>query len=235
MAAEAFAFSHDTSPRQGRPTEPEPAVGGAVESGHETIIEKILCELTVGDYREVTELFEDANLMVPEIRISPTSGQMNDEVFGFMIDHWRALRGRRQVPLACDLDPLDLRPALGYLTLLDVLDQGRDFRYRLYGSEVVTHTGYDLTGKLFSEINEVDSVGQVVPIFFMAVCRHIVANGEPIFTIHQPRETTTKYHWHRLALPLANQRGEIIRILNCVRPSDIETSRYDQPLRGSPM
>lgn len=211
------------------------ATGDPAGAANETAITAVLDDLLAGGRREVRALFDNARLAEPEILVSPTPEQMGHRVFGFLIEHWRRIGGADGVPLAVDLDPLDLRPALGYLTLLDVLDQGHDFRYRLYGSEVVTHTGFDLTGKRFSEISDADIDSGAIPIFFMAIYRYILATGRPVFTVHQPRETVTKYHWHRLALPLANQQGEIVRILNCVRPSDIESSRFDQPLRGSRM
>ena len=40
-----------------------------------------------------------------------------------------------------DFDPVELRPWLGRIILLDVVDGGRDFHYRLFGAELVERTG----------------------------------------------------------------------------------------------
>ena len=50
-------------------------------------------------------------------------------------------------------DPFALRPWLGHLILLDVIDGGKDFRYRLHGTWLVELFGADLTGKHLSELD----------------------------------------------------------------------------------
>ena len=56
------------------------------------------------------------------------------------------------MPSRAMFDPFALRPWLGRLILLDVIDGGEDFRYRLHGTWLVELFGRDLTGKRLSEL-----------------------------------------------------------------------------------
>jgi hypothetical protein len=47
---------------------------------------------------------------------------------------------------------LDLGPWLGNLMLLDVVGDGREFRYRVYGSILAQYYGHDLTGKTTEDV-----------------------------------------------------------------------------------
>src|SRR5690606_40981648 len=47
-----------------------------------------------------------------------------------------AKRGDRIMPARADMDPLELRDYLGWIVIVDVLDGGSDFYYRLVGTKV---------------------------------------------------------------------------------------------------
>lgn len=59
---------------------------------------------------------------------------------------WDQRRAGRVMPARRELSVEDLKPWLGHLILLDVLEDGADFRYRLYGSRLVDRFGADWTG-----------------------------------------------------------------------------------------
>lgn len=50
------------------------------------------------------------------------------------------------MPLASEIDALEMRPALGYGMLVEPVDGGADFRDRLYGSNLAAVSGFDMTG-----------------------------------------------------------------------------------------
>lgn len=50
-----------------------------------------------------------------------------------------------------DVDPVGLLPWMGWISLYDVIDGGRDIRYRLVGSRIAEQAGIDLTGRLVSQ------------------------------------------------------------------------------------
>ena len=73
-------------------------------------------------------------------------------LFASLFKLWDGKRAGRTYPARSDFDPLELRPWLGRISLLDVLPgPPMDFRYRLCGSQTVAQYGLDLTGKRFSE------------------------------------------------------------------------------------
>jgi hypothetical protein len=74
-----------------------------------------------------------------------------------LFDHWRALApGEGALPGPRALDPLDIPWALGAVSLVDVIGDPPDcrFRYVLDGSLQVERYGYDMTGKFLDEFPE---------------------------------------------------------------------------------
>lgn len=55
------------------------------------------------------------------------------------------------IPEWRDVDPVSLLPWMGWISLYDVIDGGRDIRYRLVGSRISEQAGIDLTGRLVSQ------------------------------------------------------------------------------------
>lgn len=50
--------------------------------------------------------------------------------------YWNAKRGGRSFPARADIAPRDLVKFLPWVHMYDVLDGGKDFRIRLYGTEI---------------------------------------------------------------------------------------------------
>lgn len=72
--------------------------------------------------------------------------------FAGLFKLWDLKRAGRAYPARGDFDPLEMKPWLGWLSLLDVLPgPPMDFRYRLVGTKTAEQYGIDLTGKLFTE------------------------------------------------------------------------------------
>lgn len=62
--------------------------------------------------------------------------------------YWRAnCPADGLMPARADLDPVAMKRWLGSLSILDVVDGGRDFVFRLYGSVLAQTVGFDMTGK----------------------------------------------------------------------------------------
>lgn len=72
--------------------------------------------------------------------------------FAGLFKLWDSKRTGHTYPARGDFDPLEMKPWLGRLSLLDVLPgPPMDFRYRLVGTMTAEQYGIDLTGKLFTE------------------------------------------------------------------------------------
>jgi hypothetical protein len=102
-----------------------------------------------------------------------------------------------------------MRRALGYVMLVDVVENGQDFRYRLFGSAVAAVSGFDMTGKLLSE----HAASGYILEFSLALYRASLQRKEPVFSQYAPVGTKMTAEWHRVALPLANPFGSVIRLL----------------------
>jgi hypothetical protein len=74
-----------------------------------------------------------------------------------LLDHWRGLPpGEGGLPGPRALDPLDVKWALGAISLVDVAGDPPDcrFRYALDGSWQVERYGFDMTGKTLEQFPE---------------------------------------------------------------------------------
>src|SRR3546814_17700910 len=63
--------------------------------------------------------------------------------------YWSGKRGGRCYPTRADIRPEEIKRLLPFVLLLDVLDEGRHFRFRLVGPDAAS--GIDPTGKLLHE------------------------------------------------------------------------------------
>jgi hypothetical protein len=69
-----------------------------------------------------------------------------------LYQYWLRKCDGRAAPARRDIDPAEIPSALGFVNLLEVLDDPRDFRFRLNGTAVVEMIGRDVTGELHSAV-----------------------------------------------------------------------------------
>jgi hypothetical protein len=85
---------------------------------------------------------------VPEVRFRRLRlDTLESPEFRFLLDMWNRKRGKRQAPGRADFDPLEMRPILSRLILIDVVRDPPDFRYRLAGTDTFFIHGEELTGR----------------------------------------------------------------------------------------
>lgn len=68
-----------------------------------------------------------------------------------MFDYWELKRGSRFAPARSDLDPVDMKPWLPGVLIVDVVSYPDQLVYRLAGSRAVSMRGSDPTGKTVGE------------------------------------------------------------------------------------
>lgn len=120
---------------------------------------------------------------------------------------WQSKRGGRRLPARADLRPEELKPWFGNLIVLDVIDGGADFRYRLFGVNIARQAGFDMTGKLMSEY----PIKDVLP-YFLATHREVVRRAVPAFGEHNPRVAIVRKR-RRLILPFGEDGSTVDRTL----------------------
>lgn len=67
-------------------------------------------------------------------------------------DYWELKRGTRAMPKRGDIDPIELRPHLPCLSLIEVVEGGKDYHFRLLGTEFARLFGRESTGRTLHEV-----------------------------------------------------------------------------------
>ncbi len=146
----------------------------------------------------------------PFVKRSPDAGDFRDARLATLLAHWQGLCERvapAALPPSTMLDPTDLVFILGWLIILEPIEAGGDFRYRLYGSKIASITGRDYTGQKVSES---------VPDFAhwtAGIYRSILAEPQPVLTRHTSHRLVQLDQWERLILPFAGAGGAVDRLL----------------------
>ncbi|MFM7346430.1 MAG: hypothetical protein ACKO1J_13815 [Tagaea sp.] len=111
---------------------------------------------------------------------------------------WRAKRHDGRLPARRDFAFEDMVPWLGWISILKVIDGGRDFRFTLHGTAMVERHRHDLTGVRASEMpkawRETASPGFL----------DVVATPRALFTRHHVTTDLYDYAWERALVPCAD-------------------------------
>lgn len=85
-----------------------------------------------------------------------TAADCREPAIRHLYDYWQRQRGSHRFPARGDLDPIDMKPALGGITIFEIHPKadgdGFRFRYRLIGSAIVARDGFDMTGRYLDEL-----------------------------------------------------------------------------------
>ncbi|MFY8095013.1 MAG: PAS domain-containing protein [Niveispirillum sp.] len=119
-------------------------------------------------------------------------------------DQWRECRDGQAIPRALDFTPLALRRLAGNLAVVDLRLGVDQARYLWAGPNLVQLFGGPLTGRLLSQCYS----GQILQEVRDAYRRMLTMSG-PVFSDRRFRVFSEKLGYHRLLLPLLDDRGEI--------------------------
>lgn len=143
----------------------------------------------------------------------PREADLPSEPLRGTLRYWHALPKTEGVAETMKVDPDGLRPALGYLMLVDVGAGENEYRYALYGSRIAAVSGFDMTGKTVWQV----ATTSVIQVFFVACYDAVRTLRRPAYTVHRAPPQITASHWHRLILPLG-AGGTVKRFLVCNTP-----------------
>jgi hypothetical protein len=118
-----------------------------------------------------------------------------------LLKFYRKLQSTESLPRRAPLRPEQLAEWLGFLMILDPVDDGMDFHYRLYGSNIAKILGFDMSGRNVSDFDSRTGA------FFMEVYRECLRRPQPIFTHHVSEHSFGAPGWERLILPFATDDG----------------------------
>src|SRR3546814_6696469 len=100
------------------------------------ILEKLTNDVIEGNDAAVADYFAAHDAEAPTLVWTPDPSQIDQPALDFLLGFWRERQDSAGPLQAKAIDPLALRPALGYIMLLDFLHGGADSRYRHYVSRV---------------------------------------------------------------------------------------------------
>ncbi len=160
------------------------------------------------DLSAVRAAFAKAGGKGPDVIWRPEPAQIRADENRFLLSFWHESRGEESLPPVSALDPLRIQPALGRVSVVEPVENGRDFRYRLFGTIMAAVSGFDHTGKLLSD----HPSSTHVVTFTLAVYRAALIRQAPVLSSYAP---VARYAaaWERLMLPFAASDGSVTRIL----------------------
>jgi hypothetical protein len=127
---------------------------------------------------------------------------------------WDAKRHARAMPARSDFAFEDLRRWLGNLVLVDVLDRGADFLFRVYGTTVAHFFGHDLTGRRLSQLAAMPQ----------RICREeygdVVTSRRPRYVVRRPSIRRVYANAARVILPLSRDGRGVEQLLVGFYPID---------------
>jgi PAS domain len=174
--------------------------GMGFDAAERTKIETLACAALAADWAPFAALFAGLDAPAPAIgwidpaaapaRLLPSLAQL--------LAYWTEKRGARDVPRRTDIDPVEMRGALGDVHLLRADDDGWDMRCLVYGTNAGARARIEMTGKRISELpGRTD-----MRIYFMALYRAAATRRQPIFARHTPPMLFTSTTWDRINLPI---------------------------------
>ena len=161
------------------------------------------------DLNAVDRYFLQFGARNPTVVWNPENDQLEDERLQRLSSYWRGKADGKDAAPVASIDPTDMRFVLGYLMLLDVIESGFDFRYRLYGTMISQRFGRDVTGTTVREFGDKEYIVN----FFLGAYQAVMERRQPLLTIHYPKKASETASWTRLILPLKSENNEIARLL----------------------
>lgn len=165
-------------------------------------------ELMAGRSATIDTMFAAMDSVPPRLAWMPGEADLIRSPLLFLSRYWHARVDGGKLPLSAEIDAVDLVPALGYVMLLEPVDDATDFRYRVYGSRIVEYSKVEMTGKRVWDIP-----APLVAAYFVATYRSVVFQRQALFAAHKARLDGYFADWERLILPFVDASGEVDRLL----------------------
>ena len=126
------------------------------------------------------------------------------------LDYCRSVKPDGDFADRSRFDPFSLRPWLGYIMILEYQPEPDDFLYRIYGTRIAEHSGFDMTGRLVGDFES--PTGS----FFERLYREAIAECKLVYSEHTRVHARYDCDWHRVICPVKD--GERIQLVVCNYP-----------------
>ena len=126
-----------------------------------------------------------------------------------LYQYWDGKRGERPMPARAELDPIDMRFAIGDVIMADVLDGDPPrFRIRLHGTNLAERTNFDLTGKMLDEMPAPEFRDLVGRSF-----RKVVREKASLHVIAERLLDGRMHRYEAVILPLSSDGAQVDRLM----------------------
>ena len=132
---------------------------------------------------------------------------IQSDVLRRLVAHWSRIRGQRRMPARADFDPLEVRYALGCISLIEVHRDPLRFYFRLDGTKQVDLFGVDCTRRYLHEAMPAEYAAMVAASF-----SDVVARQEPRYHRRQIAYHERLMEYEAVILPFSSD-GERVDLL----------------------
>lgn len=160
----------------------------------------------------------NCNGVAPSASRSPTYLKIEDPiaitspVVRAFYEYWLSRHVDGIMPQWSDIDLMEIYELAPHIAVKDVIDGGREFRNRYWGTGMASAYGFDATGKTFSDYLDHDPA-----VEGQAFHRSIVETAQP------KKSSSTLAFWRSktyvsfegIVCPLRGKSGEVEKIISC--------------------
>jgi len=127
--------------------------------------------------------------------------------------YWDSARGGKVMPARSDVDPIDIpRELLPNLFLVEVVDGGRRFKFRLVGSESTLAAGRSLTGYHVDEVNPNLAYADYVSNLY----RRAIQRKRPVLSVSNFGLPEMEHRMtQRIMCPLSPDGERVTMVISC--------------------
>ena len=138
---------------------------------------------------------------------------IQSDVLRRLVAHWSRIRGQRRMPARADFDPLHVRFALGYLSLIEVHRDPLRFFFRLDGTKQVELFGVDCTQRFLDEAMPPDHVTLATASY-----SHVVQRREPSYLRRQIAFHERLIEYEAVILPFSSDDERVDLLMTGIVP-----------------
>jgi hypothetical protein len=134
--------------------------------------------------------------------------QITDDSHKELLDYWVSKRDGRMMPDRLNVDPIDIPRLLPDIGLLDVVEKGQRFYFRVVGSNINRAFGHDYTGHFLDDVAPI-GYSQFITLLY----RKVVQTCCPVYSLGKCRyQDSSVRSIQRLLLPLTNGGDDVEQI-----------------------
>lgn len=148
-----------------------------------------------------------------ESRGAALAAAIRSDVLRHLVAHWDGMRGDRRMPARADFDPLRVRYALGYISLIDVHRDPLRFYFRLDGTKQVDLFGIDCTRRYLDEAMPADHAAMAAASY-----REVVESGAPRYHRRKIKFHERLIDYEVVILPLARDGERVDMLMTGIVP-----------------